>query len=128
MKDEIQRAETGEEESRRLKQALEEKESIQLQIQALEGQSELLDHKLKDIEAKKQDLEEQMLELKQTKLVEIPVIKHALGLYANITNLRWQYDTEDIKGHVSKADDVKSFEFPKDADMFEVCNNLWEMI
>ena len=68
------------------------------------------------------------MELKQTKLVEIPLIKHALGLYANITNLRWKYESDTVRGYITKKDDVVNFEFPKDASAFDVCNQLWAIM
>ena len=119
-KEDIERAKRGDEEEKALKIAIEERENTLLAMQAMEQQGQLMEQKMLEIEAQKRDLEEQMLELKQSKLVEIPLIKHALGLYANITNLRWQYEADSIKGTIVKADDVKSFDYPKDADAVEV--------
>lgn len=94
----------------------------------MEQQGQNLEQRLLEIEAQKRDLQEQMLELKQSKLVEIPLIKHALGLYANITNLRWAYDADTIKGHITKSDDLKPFDFPLDSNMVDVCDRLWDMM
>jgi hypothetical protein len=76
----------------------------------------------------KRDLNEALLELKQSRLVEIPIIKHALGLYANITALRWDYASDNIKGHVTRVDDVQQFELPATMSDYEVANKLWEMM
>jgi hypothetical protein len=71
---------------------------------------------------------ESLMELKQSKLVEIPLIKHALGLYANITSLRWDYSVDTVKGNITKSDDVIAFDFPATASSFEVANKLWDMM
>ncbi len=60
--------------------------------------------------------------------MEIPIIKHALGLYANITALRWDYESDNIKGHVTHVDDVQQFDFPATMSNFEAANRLWEMM
>ena len=128
MHEEIARVERGEEELRALQAAIEQRENTILQLQAMEGQSELVTHQLRELEAQKHDLKEQELELKNTKLTEIPVIKHALGLYANITNLRWNYDSDQVvKGHITKNDDVRNFEI-KDTDAVRVADQLWGMM
>lgn len=127
-KEAIERAKRGEEEQKALERAIEEREKILLGMQAMEQQGQLLEQQMLEIEAQKRDMQEQLLELKQSKLVEIPLIKHALGLYANITNLRWQYDADTVKGHITKTDDVKAFDFPKETDPVEVADKLWNMM
>jgi hypothetical protein len=130
MQDEIERAERGEEEISRLRQALEERENTILKLRAMEGQEELIAHKMQEIDAQKRDINEQLLDLKQSKLVEIPLIKHALGLYANITNLRWNYNASPntIKGHIAKTDDVKHFDIKESENMVRVADQLWGMM
>lgn len=126
--EEIGRKERGEDEARVLKGALEEKENAKLQVEALEGQHRVLEGKLAEVESQKHDIAESLLELKQNKLQEIPIIKHALGLYANITNLRWDYEADSIKGHVTRADDVQQFELSASTSNFDAANRLWEML
>ncbi len=128
LQEEIERVERGEEEMNMLRQALEEKENALLKLRAMEGQEELIAHKMQEIEAQKRDINEQMLELKQSKLVEIPVIKHALGLYANITNLRWDYNANTIKGYIAKTDDVKHFDIKDSENVVRVADQLWGMM
>lgn len=99
-----------------------------LQLQALEGQEELLGHQMQEIETQKRDINEQLMELKQSKLVEIPLIKHALSLYANITNLRWHYDSDaSVKGYVTKIDDVRQFDV-KERDPVKLADTLWGLM
>jgi hypothetical protein len=128
LQEDIDRAERGEEEMIMLREALEEKENALLKLRAMEGQGELISHKMLEIEAQKQDINEQLMELKQSKLVEIPVIKHALGLYANITNLRWDYDAKTVKGYIAKTDDVKHFDIKDSENSVRVADQLWGMM
>lgn len=126
--EELKRAQRGDDEAQRLKAALAQKENAALQLEAVAQQERALDLKLAQVQAQKNDVDESLLELKQTKLVEIPLIKHALGLYANITSLRWDYSSESIKGHVARDDDVREFEFPANASRAQVANKLWDMM
>ncbi len=111
-----------------LQQAIEERENVLLQLQAMEGQGELLEHKLQEIEAQKRDLNEQITELKQTKLIEIPLIKHALSLYVSVTRMRWDYRaTGSYKGFVGLKDDIRKFEIVE-KDPVRAADQLWAMM
>jgi hypothetical protein len=128
LRDDVERAERGEEEMRMLQQALEERENVLLQLQAMEGQGELMEHKLQEIEAQKRDLNEQIAELKQTKLIEIPLIKHALSLYVSVTRMRWDYRaTDSYKGFVGLKDDIRKFEIVE-KDPVRAADQLWAMM
>jgi chromosome condensin MukBEF ATPase and DNA-binding subunit MukB len=51
LREEQERAERGEDEARRLKAAIDEKENAKLKIEALEGQNRLLESKLAEIDS-----------------------------------------------------------------------------
>ncbi len=114
---------------RQLQQAIEDRENVMLQLQAMEGQGELTEHKMQEIEAQKRDLVEQLAGLKSSKLVEIPAIRHALTLYANITNLRWNYDAplDVVRGFIALDDDVRHFDIAE-KDSVRVADQLWGMM
>ena len=53
-----------------------------------------------------------------------------MSLYANISNIRWDYDNNDkISGFIApRSSAVKPFEFDTDVDSFELADGLWELI
>jgi hypothetical protein len=68
---------------------------------------------------------------KNAEEVSVPKIKHALSLYANISNIRWDFNTIDrVKGYIAVPDDgaVRPFDLDKrQLKPYEVANYLWEL-
>jgi len=53
-----------------------------------------------------------------------------LTLFKDISNVTWDYQSESIKGHVSRSErhDVNPFEFDDSMTKFETTNKIWELI
>lgn len=93
--------------------------------------------------AQKGEAEETEKEIERTveaHTVEMPRVQNSIGLYAHITGIKWNYETEgDImagwilpRGGENRARDgalVEGFQFDAAGkDDFEVANKLWDII
>ncbi|CAM9875759.1 unnamed protein product [Discosporangium mesarthrocarpum] len=66
-------------------------------------------------------------------LVEMPRVQNSISLYANVTDIRWNYDAEPGKlaGWLAPkgSDSVQGFQFVTTGRSdFEVANKLWDII
>ena len=73
-----------------------------------------------------------MEECESTKMEEIPRIKHAISLYANITGIKFDYSKEGkLAGHIAipQSEEVHSFNIDAaKCSGFEIANQLWGMM
>ncbi|XP_060076836.1 kinetochore protein Spc24-like [Ylistrum balloti] len=61
----------------------------------------------------------------------LPKARYDVNLYMNVTNIRWQFDSEpeEIKGFVCNKNDVKPFSLnSKQVSKFFISNYLWDLI
>ncbi len=109
-----------------------QKENISSNITEIEKQninlkqeSERLKKRAEDLRARKKQLEEQRLD-------DVPRLK----LYQCISNIKWEYESARVKGHVDLVDfkrqlvkDVRPFDIdPAQHTSFEVTNMLWDLM
>ena len=50
--------------------------------------------------------------VRQQESVDVPRARHMISLYANISSIRWDYGSENLKGFITSADGngIRSFE------------------
>jgi hypothetical protein len=62
---------------------------------------------------------------------DIPRIKYALSLYVNVSNIVWDYASDNVKGMITSAvgEPTKMFDIdPSTSSSFDICNELWELM
>ena len=67
----------------------------------------------------------------QDENVEVPRLRHAISLYANISSIRWDYSSSKVKGFITSGtgSGIKSFELePSQQSEFAVINSLWDLM
>ena len=68
----------------------------------------------------------------QDENVEVPRLRHAISLYANISSIRWDYSSSSkVKGFITSGtgSGIKSFELePSQQSEFAVINSLWDLM
>ena len=74
-----------------------------------------------------------VLDLERKRGQEIPRLKHAISLYANITGIKWQYGGKDgvLAGTISlpNREEVHQFAIdPEVTPMFNATNMLWDIM
>ena len=70
-------------------------------------------------------------QLWQHENVEVPRLRHAISLYANISSIRWDYSSSKVKGFITSGtgSGIKSFELePSQQSEFAVINSLWDLM
>ncbi len=61
----------------------------------------------------------------------VPIMKYALSLYALISNIVWDYNSQNVKGIMTSPDGdlTKPFDIdPSQITSFNLTNDLWEMM
>jgi len=69
--------------------------------------------------------------VRQQEAVEVPRARHTISLYANISSIRWDFNSPLVKGFVTSAEGagIKAFEMdPVQTSSFEMTNRLWDLI
>ena len=63
---------------------------------------------------------------------DVPIMKYALSLYTLISNISWDYNSENVKGIItspSGEQPTKAFDIdPSELTTFELTNKLWDMM
>ncbi|XP_069124868.1 kinetochore protein Spc24-like isoform X2 [Argopecten irradians] len=119
-------------------QVLLEEESVQGEVtqakQSLIKSKEEYEEIRQKLEASKAEMNQLM---KEREVVEkqttqsIPKARYDVNLYLNITNIRWQFDSEpeEVKGFVCNKNDVKPFSLNStQVSKFFIANYLWDLI
>jgi hypothetical protein len=60
-----------------------------------------------------------------------PVCRHTISLYANISSIRWDFNSSLVKGFITSAEGagIKAFEMdPAHTSSMEMTNRLWDMM
>jgi len=100
-------------------------------IARMEGENHELAEKLDGVRQAKASLAETKARLAETEATEVPRQRHAISLYANISNIRWDYSDESkVKGYITSTaggGDIRSFELDptKQSENF-IVNYLWD--
>lgn len=82
-------------------------------------------------ESKARELVSREQQIKQQESVEVPRARHTISLYANISSLRWDYSSENVKGWVTSAsgNGLRAFELdPSQHSDFFMTNCLWDLM
>lgn len=89
--------------------------------------------------------------MRQQESVDVPRARHMISLYANISSIRWDYGSENLKGFITSADGngIRAFELvrrthaqtplagshryrppqdKKENTDFAIANQLWELM
>ena len=82
----------------------------------------------------------QKLEVAPSAAESLPKVKYLLSLYAMLSNIEWDYESDHCKGIISHPDSIKEFDFVSSPSasssssssspwsQFDMANQLWELI
>mmetsp|Transcript_13182 Transcript_13182/g.15995 ORF Transcript_13182/g.15995 Transcript_13182/m.15995 type:complete len:209 (+) Transcript_13182:31-657(+) len=114
-------------------EALKKKIEI-VQQQATSNQEERLklEEEVQSLEKRMESLSIEKNTIEKNTAASAPVMQHLLGLYANVTKIKWDFDSENVAGVVTDAANrglVRKFDLsPKDSNSFEIANSIWDVI
>tara|TARA_B100000524_G_scaffold288042_1_gene163100 strand:- start:442 stop:642 length:201 start_codon:yes stop_codon:yes gene_type:complete len=63
--------------------------------------------------------------------VDVPRARHTISLFANISSIRWDYNSKLVKGFITSTDGagMKAFEVdPEQYSRFDITNHLWTLM
>eukprot|EP01138_Halocafeteria_seosinensis_P016427 gb/GECG01016758.1/.p1 GENE.gb/GECG01016758.1/~~gb/GECG01016758.1/.p1 ORF type:complete len:222 (+),score=51.42 gb/GECG01016758.1/:1-666(+) len=114
----------------RLQKLEQDKDEVRQQLKQYKEEKENAQERTQEINQQIDAISEATEKLKADTEARIPRVKHTLSLYANISNIRWDYDNDDkISGYIAPPSSaVTPFEFDADTDSFELADRLWELI
>lgn len=132
LENEAARREGTENHRLRLETLERQKENISTNISEIENQNKHLRAESERLKKKADELRDRKKQLEGQRQDDVPRLK----LYQCITNLKWDYDSTRIKGHIDIVDhkrnivmDVRPFEIdPAQHTSFEITNRLWDLM
>lgn len=100
-------------------------------IARMEGENRALGAQLEGIRQAKSKLAESKARLAEIEQTDVPRQRHAISLYANISNIRWDYQDESkVKGYMTSTaagGEVRGFELdPAQQSENFIVNYLWD--
>jgi hypothetical protein len=74
-------------------------------------------------ESKALELTAKEQQVRQQESVEVPRARHTISLYANISSIRWDYSSPNVKGWITSAKGagMKAFEMVRAAPAARCC-------
>merc|ERR1712169_34901 len=117
--------------TKEISQVESKQENVLDEISKLNEKAEIMDRQMKDLENEVILAEKRVQAAKQSEEISVPKIKHALSLYANISCIRWDFNSTDrVKGYISVAGNgaVRPFDLDKhQMSEYEISNYLWNL-
>mmetsp|Transcript_75608 Transcript_75608/g.182731 ORF Transcript_75608/g.182731 Transcript_75608/m.182731 type:complete len:194 (+) Transcript_75608:192-773(+) len=113
----------------RMAELEEQRKALTENIESLKGERDVTKAKLAAIKEEALQLAEKLAEVDAEASEDIPRIRYAISLYANVTNIRWDFEREDVlAGYIAPPNGMpKPFEIGHMSD-FEVASRLWELM
>lgn len=106
-------------------------EALQSQSAKISGECQQLKEQLAKAQSDLKALQDQRQEQRNVQAAALPKARCDVNLYSNITNLRWQFQSEphEIKGYICNKNDVKTFNLnTQQVSQFFITNFLWDLI
>lgn len=106
-------------------------DAVRDEISKLSEKGEAMHRQMNELSQELMLAEKRVATAKSAEEISVPKIKHALNLYANISNIRWDFNTIDrVKGYIAVPEDgsLRPFDLDKrQLKPYEVANFLWEL-
>ncbi len=112
-------------------QLLAERSRIEDNIKRAQGEADGVKQQICGAESRALELSAREQQIRQQENVEVPRARHTISLFANISSIRWDYNSPNVKGWVTSASGggMKAFEMDLQRHTdFETSNYLWELM
>uniref|UniRef100_A0A7S4K4J3 Kinetochore protein Spc24 n=1 Tax=Paramoeba aestuarina TaxID=180227 RepID=A0A7S4K4J3_9EUKA len=105
-----------------------EEQLIKENIKNMKKERAQLQHEKENIQQGIKQYERELQEAAPAEL-DVPKVKNELTLFVNISNIKWDFDSQRVRGYITGPKDVKKFDIdPKKCSEFETANLLWDLI
>mmetsp|Transcript_11866 Transcript_11866/g.15524 ORF Transcript_11866/g.15524 Transcript_11866/m.15524 type:complete len:207 (-) Transcript_11866:158-778(-) len=108
-----------------------DQDQVRLKISKKKARLEQLRGQIAQMEREQEELTEMERQNAAKHMEEIPRLKHEISLYAHVTHLKWDYNSDKLSGVIAAPDseEVRHFEFdPSQMSKFEIANRIWDAI
>jgi len=117
----------------RMEQIDSEKQKTVQNIQDMKTECIKLESAIEKLNLEQENLKKTKQQIDKETIIDVPRVKDALTLYASISNIRWDYDTDTVKGYASvvesKHPKVRPFNLdPTKHSKFYITNYLWDLM
>jgi len=117
----------------RMEQIESEKLKTVQNIQDMKTECIKLESAMEKLNLEQENIKRAKQQVEKESIVDVPRVKDALTLYASISNIRWDYDTDAVKGYASVAEskhpEVRPFNLdPTKHSKFYITNYLWDLM
>lgn len=110
---------------------LKERNRFQQNIQRLRQETLDVKQEIGSTESRATELSAREQQIRHQESVEVPRARHTISLYANISSIRWDYNSDLVKGFITSAQGsgIQSFELdPAQHSSYFITNNLWDLM
>ena len=131
LRENSQRSEPAEVAAKRLQKLHQQKASEESELERMRAAEENALRSIQNLEERHAQAAGENAQVRDMAAVEIPRVKYALSLYANISNIVWDYSSENVKGMITSpaGEPTKSFNIdPSSATNFDITNQLWDLM
>ena len=108
-----------------------EKSAVIDSIQQMEDAHQELHSKVGEIRARSSEIGAQLEGVIQQRDIQIPEASTKIRLYEQITDLKWDYGSQNVAGCVIMADkgEIRNFDIPKESKRaIEIADELWDLV
>ena len=131
LRENCQRQEPAEITQKRLQKLHQQKASEESELERMHAAEENALRSIQNLQERHAHATGEKTQILELASVEIPRVKYALSLYANISNIVWDYSSENVKGMITSpvGEPTKSFNIdPGTATNFDITNQLWDLM
>ena len=138
MTSEVKDAEGRVEDSAEIRELEERLAELEAEKNELEAAAAAKESTVAELEAKLTAIQDEALVLRERKAQVMaaqkkvsPKVEYSLSLFAEISNIEWDYAAETVKGIVAAKDGMTTKPFnlnPSHHSMFFITNYLWEIV
>jgi len=116
---------------RRVESLNDEKVAVEKSINRMQDEFKQFERDTQQMRTKEETLIAATESTRKESDAQLPRARDAIRLYANIANIKWDYDASTVKGFVSSEEqkDIRPFNLdPSKNSRFKIVNFLWNLM
>jgi hypothetical protein len=106
-----------------------EQEFVQAHIHALRKEQKQLNEEKENLRQAQSHVKQEVEKIRRDGDIDVPRVKNELSLYVNISNIKWDFNSDHIKGFISGPSKMKKFDIdPNRCGDIASTDLLWNLI
>lgn len=131
LRENCERAEPAEAVKARMNKLHGDKASVQAELTRMKLAEENALRSIQNLEERQTQAAAESAKVQSVAEIDIPRVKYALSLYGNISNIVWDYASDNVKGMITSSvgEPTKMFDIdPSATPSFDITNQLWDLM